>query len=56
MIGNEAGQITRILDGVESGRPVAKVCRAYNVAEATLYRWRRRYWGMDEAELRQFGA
>lgn len=46
-------QIIRILDEVEAGKPVAEVCRAYNVSEATIYRWRRRYRGMDEAQLRR---
>ena len=46
-------QIIRILDEVEAGKPVAEVCRSYNVAEATIYRWRRRYRGMDETQLRR---
>lgn len=46
-------QIIRILGEVETGKPVAEVCRVYNVAEATIYRWRRRYRGMDEAQLRR---
>ena len=48
-------QIIRILDEAEAGKPVAEMCRAYSVAEATIYRWRRRYRGMDEAHLRQAG-
>jgi len=31
-------QIISILGEVESGKTVAKVCRKYNVAEATVYR------------------
>ena len=36
-------QIIRILQEVESGKAVASVCRHYNVAEATLHRWRSKY-------------
>lgn len=46
-------QIVRILKEVDSGRSVSDVCRQYGVAEATVYRWRTRYGGMDIAELRR---
>lgn len=46
-------QIIRMLDEVETGKPIAEVCRAYNVSEATIYRWRRHYRGMDEVQLRR---
>ena len=46
-------QIIRMLGEVETGKPVGEVCRAYNVSEATLYRWRRHYRGMDETQLRR---
>ena len=46
-------QVIRILRHVDAGKPVAEVCREYKVAEGTIYRWRRRYRGMDEAQLRR---
>jgi len=46
-------QIIRILKEVESGKTVADVCREYGVAEATVYRWRSRFSGMDVSELRR---
>ena len=46
-------QIIRILKEVESGKAVAEVCREHGVAEATVYRWRSRYSGMDVPELRR---
>ena len=46
-------QIIRILREIGGGKSVAEVCRQYNVAEATVYRWRQRYRGMDEAQLRR---
>jgi putative transposase len=38
---------------VESGNPVAAVCRQYGVAEATVHRWRSKYKGMDQASLKR---
>lgn len=46
-------QIIRILKEIESGRPVAEVCRTYHVAETTVYRWRTRYGDMDHQQLRR---
>ena len=46
-------QIIRILGEVESGKTVAEVCRNYNVAEATVYRWRQKYRGMNQPELKR---
>lgn len=47
------GQIIRILREAETGKTVASVCRQYGIAEATLYRWRQKYQGMAESELRR---
>ena len=38
---------------MESGKPVAQVCREQGVSEQTVYRWRSKYSGMDVAELRR---
>ena len=46
-------QIIGILKEVESGIPVAKVCREHGVFEPTVYRWRNKYSGMDVPELRR---
>ncbi len=46
-------QIIRILKEVESGNPVAGVCRKHGVCEQSVYRWRTKYGGMDGAELRR---
>jgi len=46
-------QIIRILQGVESGNPVAAVCQQYGVSEATVHRWRSQYKGMDQASLKR---
>jgi putative transposase len=44
-------QIIRILKEVESGTPVAEVCRRHEVSEQTVYRWRNKYGGMEKSEL-----
>ncbi len=46
-------QIIRILQEVESGNPVASVCRQHGVSEATVHRWRSKYNGMDQAALKR---
>ena len=46
-------QIIRILKEVADGEAVADVCRQYGVSEATVYRWRSKYGGMDVSELRR---
>lgn len=46
-------QIIRILKEVESGTTVASVCRKYGVSEATVYRWRQKYSGMEQSQLRR---
>ncbi len=46
-------QILYALRQVESGAPVAEVCRKLGVSEQTYYRWKRKYAGMGLAELRR---
>lgn len=46
-------QIIKILQEIEAGKKVAEACRKYGVAEATVYRWRQKYRGMDKAELKR---
>jgi putative transposase len=44
-------QIIGILREVESGAAIAEVCRRYEVSEATVYRWREKYRGLDREQL-----
>lgn len=46
-------QILRILHEVESGKALAEVCRQYEVAEGTAYRWRAKYGGMEQKQLQR---
>lgn len=44
-------QILAVLKEAETGVAVAELCRRHGVSEATIYNWRRRYGGMERAEL-----
>ena len=46
-------QIVRILQEVEAGRTVREVCREYNVAEPTYYRWKKIYGGMELSDIKE---
>ena len=46
-------QIVRILRELENGKTVAEACREYGVSDATIYRWKQKYRGMTESELRR---
>ncbi|MEP7291982.1 MAG: transposase [Chloroflexota bacterium] len=46
-------QIIRILKELETGTNVAEVCRKYEVAEQTVYRWRSKYGGLGTSELQR---
>ena len=46
-------QIARALRLAEAGTPVTEVCRQLGIAQATFFRWKKRYAGMGVAELRR---
>ena len=46
-------QIAYALRQSESGTPVSEVCRQLGVAEATFFRWKKRFAGLGVAELRR---
>lgn len=46
-------QIIRILSELEKGTPIDDLCRKYNVAQSTVYNWRKKYGGMTVEELRR---
>ena len=47
-------QIIRILREAEStGAQVRELCRRYNVAEQTFFRWRNKYGGLDVPDARK---
>lgn len=40
-------QIISILNQAESGRAVAELCREHGMSNASFYKWRAKYGGMD---------
>ena len=50
-------QIVGILRDVEqNGKTIGEVCRAQGISEASFYRWRRKYGGMEIADVRRLQA
>jgi len=49
-------QIIAILREAEGDTPVKAVCAKYNVSEATFYKWRAKFGGMDVNEARRLRA
>lgn len=46
-------QIVRILQEYAAGAKVAELCRKHGMSDATLYKWKSRYGGMQVSELRR---
>ena len=47
-------QIVKILKAAEVGDvPVNKLCRIHGITEASFYRWRRKYGGMDVSDTKR---
>lgn len=46
-------QIIAILKAVEAGRAVKDVCREHEVSEATYYKWKTKYGGMEAADIKR---
>lgn len=47
-------QIVQILREADGAPNKSDVCRKYGIAEATLYRWKRVYAGMEVHDIRQY--
>ena len=46
-------QILSILRQAEGGVPVAELCREHGMSNASFYKWRARYAGMDASMIAQ---
>ena len=46
-------QIVAILKEGEAGIPVREICRQHNISDVTFYTWRKKYGGMETADLRR---
>jgi putative transposase len=49
-------QIIGVLREIESGTPVADVCRKHNVSAWSISRWRKKYGGMDVSDAKTLKA
>jgi putative transposase len=46
-------QIINILKAVEAGKTVRDVCREHEISDATYYKWKTKYGGMEAADIRR---
>ncbi len=46
-------QVIKILKEAEAGRTVVDVCREYDIASATFYRWKDKYGGMEASDIKR---
>lgn len=46
-------QIVFALQQAEAGTPVGDICRKMGIAEATFFRWKKRYAGLGVSEVRR---
>ena len=49
-------QILAILKQAESGIPVPTLCREHGMSQATFYKWRAKYGGMDASLMAKMKA
>ena len=49
-------QIIGILKEYEPGAKTAELCRKHGVSEATFYKWKSKYGGMDASEAKRLNA
>ena len=49
-------QILSILRQAEGGMPVAELCREHGMSNASFYKWRAKYGGMDASLISQMKA
>jgi putative transposase len=46
-------QIIGVLKEAEAGMPTAEVCRKHGISEATYYKWKAKYGGLEVSEARR---
>ncbi len=46
-------QIIGILKEHEAGKPVSELCRKHGVSDASIYKWKAKFGGMDVSEAKR---
>ena len=46
-------QVVAILKEGEAGRLVAEICREHGISNATYYKWKSKYGGMEASDLKR---
>ena len=46
-------QILSILKEADAGLKVSDICRKHGISDATYYKWKSKYGGMDASELKR---
>ena len=46
-------QIVKVLQEVDLGRPIAEVCREHGISDQTYRNWRKRFGGMELADVKE---
>ena len=46
-------QIASMLKDVNAGRTIKDVCHEHQISEATYYKWKSKYGGMEAADIRR---
>ena len=46
-------QIVGVLKEAEVGRPVQELCRKHGISDATFYKWKAKYGGMEASEAKR---
>jgi putative transposase len=46
-------QIVRILKEYDAGKQTRDICREHGISKATFYNWKKKYGGMDAAQLKK---
>ena len=46
-------QIIAVLQEADAGMKTADLCRTHNVSDATVYKWKAKYAGMEVSDLRR---
>lgn len=46
-------QVVAILKEADSGVPVQELCRKHGISNATLYKWKSKYGGLEASDLKR---